>query len=161
MNCHSCHLCQFDIDSALRLAKLLIGGFADSKVVEDTHQACRVAVNPGASQKLSGASLQLMCQMSDVLEKRGIQHPTQLSREVFLDKFPDTKDDFNCRTEFKVSAHHLDPCYSQILTKKTRRTVSEDTLRVAYGGRRWLLSYCGGLAERGVHIEAGPSNLVF
>lgn len=149
------HLCHFDFGAAQELAKLLIGGFADSKVVEDIHQACRVATNPGSNKKLSGATLQLVCQFSEVLDKRGIVHPAALTREEFLDKWPDARDDFNCRQEFKSSSHSLPARYSEILTKKMWRTVSEDWLRTSYGAWQWMIQYCGQrLADQGVRLEA-------
>ena len=152
---HLCHLCHFDFGAAQELAKLLIGGFADSKVVEDIHQACRVATNPGSNKKLSGATLQLVCQFSEVLDKRGIVHPAALTREEFLDKWPDARDDFNCRQEFKSSSHSLPARYSEILTKKMWRTVSEDWLRTSYGAWQWMIQYCGQrLADQGVRLEA-------
>ncbi|CAL1171535.1 unnamed protein product [Cladocopium goreaui] len=156
---HLCHLCHFDFGAAQELAKLLIGGFADSKVVEDIHQACRVATNPGSNKKLSGATLQLVCQFSEVLDKRGIVHPAALTREEFLDKWPDARDDFNCRQEFKSSSHSLPARYSEILTKKMWRTVSEDWLRTSYGAWQWMIQYCGQrLADQGVRLEDGLLN---
>ncbi|CAL1136356.1 unnamed protein product [Cladocopium goreaui] len=156
---HLCHLCHFDFGAAQELAKLLIGGFADSKVVEDIHQACRVATNPGSNKKLSGATLQLVCQFSEVLDKRGIVHPAAVTREEFLDKWPDARDDFNCRQEFKSSSHSLPARYSEILTKKMWRTVSEDWLRTSYGAWQWMIQYCGQrLADQGVRLEDGLLN---
>ena len=76
---HVCHLAHFDLGAAQQLANLLTGGFADSKVVEDVCQACRGATNPGSNKKLSGATLQLVCRFSEVLEKRGIIHPASLT----------------------------------------------------------------------------------
>lgn len=153
--CHLCHLCQFNFGAAKELAKLLIGGFADSKVVEDVRQACRVATNPGSNKKLSGATLQLICQFSEVLEKRGIPHPAALRREEFLDQWPDARDDFNCHQEFTSSTHRLPAHFSQILTKKVWRTINEDWLRTSYGAWQWMSRYCGQrLADQGVRLEA-------
>ena len=152
---YMCLLCHFDLASGIDLQRLLVGGFADSKVVEDIHQSCRVAVNPGSNKRISGASLQLVCQLCGVLEARELGHPCALTEEQFLDKWPDVKDDFNCKAEFRSSTHSLPKRYSQILCKKQWRTLGEDALRTAYGGWQWMLHYCRNrLFEHGICLQA-------
>lgn len=152
---YMCLLSHFDLASAISLQTLLVGGFADSKIVEDVHQACRVAVNPAANKRISGASLQLVCQLSGVLEARNLNHPAALTEQQFLDKWPAVSDNFNCKKEFRSSTHSLPKRYSEILCRKKWCALGEDALRAAYGGWQWMLHYCQNqLFQHGISLQA-------
>jgi len=154
-----CTLAEFDVEACKEVLELIVGGFADSKIVEDCHQALRVAANPGSNKKLSAYSIQNIVQMSEVLEKRHIDHKAAIDEEVFMENWPSTRATFNLKNEFKASATKLPEEYSKILCKKTWPTVSEVALSKATGAWMWFKEYCGlGLSSQGVKIQApwGP-----
>ena len=136
------------------LLKQLVGGFADSKVVEDIHQRLRNATNTKANEKLNGSGVQTMLQGSDVLEKRGIPHPCALSKEDFLQLWGVTRDDFKPRVDFKASGHKLPKEFSRILGEKTWPTISEEHLTKSAAGWAWLRHYLDTrLSDHGFQIQ--------
>ena len=154
-----CTLPKFDVAAWKEVLQLVVGGFADSKIVEDCHQALRVAANPGANKRLSGPSIQNIVQMSQVLEKRNIPHPAAIDQETFMENWASTRATFKCNSEFRASLTKLSEEFSKILCKKTWPSVSEVALSKATGAWMWFQEYCGkGLAAQGVKIQAqwGP-----
>lgn len=150
-----CTLAEFDVAACREVLELVIGGFADSKIVEDCHQALRVAANPSSNKRLSGLSIQNIAQMNEVLEKRNIDHKAPIDEEEFMENWASTKAKFNVKTEFKASTTKLPQEFSKILCKKTWPTVSEVALSKATGAWMWFMEYCGqGLSSRGVKIQA-------
>ena len=140
--------------NAVELLLQLLGGFADSKIVEDIHQRLRNATNTKANEKLNGSAIQTILQGSDVLERRGIPHPCALSKEDFLALWSRTRDDFKPRVDFKASRHKLPKEFSRILGEKTWPTLSEEQLTKSAAGWAWLRHYLDTrLSDHGFQIQ--------
>ena len=135
----------------------VIGGFADSKVVEDIHSALRTATGPKSNQKLSGHNIQFIVNSSQAIEKRGLNHPAGISKEKFLSLWAKTKITFK-KKQAKASTHRLAKEWSQILCPKTWAIHSEEQFIKSVGAWKWLNHYCNAnLSSHGVPLKAWDS----
>lgn len=142
---------------ALELLQQLVGGFADSKIIEDVHQALRTATGQKANEQLRGSAVQTIVQGSDVLEKRNIPHPCAITQDKFLELWGSTVVDFKPRFDFKAGLHKLPREYSRILGQKTWATVSEEQLTKSAACWAWLRHYLDlRLADHGIRIQDRP-----
>ena len=139
----------------IELLVQLLGGFADSKLIEDIHQRLRNATGSKANDRLHGSALQTVVQHSGCLEAREIPHPCAISKDVFVSSWSDTKPDFRARRDFNAGAHRLPAEYSKILTPKTWPTISEQTLTQSSAGWMWLRHYLTSkLSDHGFRVQA-------
>eukprot|EP00438_Fugacium_kawagutii_P003396 Skav225500 [mRNA] locus=scaffold1721:99299:106847:+ [translate_table: standard] len=123
---------------AMELLKLLVGGFADSKIVEDCHQKLRTATNTKANEQLRGSTVQSVLEASDVFEKRHIPHHCHFnSRDDFVSLWGSTAVDFKPRVDFKAGLHRLPKEFSAILGPKTWHTISEIELEKSAAAWAW------------------------
>ena len=148
---------QFDCNSVQGTQALahILGGFADSKIVEDVHQSLRVSTNSRANQRLSPTAVQLIVQNSGVLESREIVHSAHVDKATFLALWPHTKPDFKPKKDCKAQLHKLPEMFSRILTPKTWPTHSEGQLQVSSAAWKWVNFYLDcNLAHHGFRVKA-------
>eukprot|EP00435_Cladocopium_sp_Y103_P019001 s2135_g4.t1 len=126
---------------AVQLLAQLVGGFADSKIVEDIHQTLRASTGAKANEQLRSSTVQTVLQSSDALEKRNLPHPAALSKEQFMALWGFSRTDFKPRVDFKAQLHRLPKEYSRIYGQKTWSTVSEVQLIRSAAGWAWLRYY--------------------
>ena len=160
--CQCLEAADFDFRRAPRSLELLaqlLGGFADSKLIEDLHSALRTATGPKGNDRLKGSAIQFVIENSDVLEARAIPHSCSVTHEAFLSQWHLTKPDFHAK-DFKASRHKLPKKYSKILASKTWSTISEEDLTRSAAGWAWLRYYLDSrLVDHGFCIQDSASKI--
>ena len=61
--------------------KTMLFCFSDTEIIEDIHQRLRGAFGARKNQRMTPTSVQVTCQLSPVLEERGIPHPAHIARD--------------------------------------------------------------------------------
>jgi len=160
--CQCLEAADFDFRRAPRSLELLaqlVGGFADSKIIEDLHSALRTATGPKGNDRLKGSAIQFVIENSDVLEARAIPHSCSVTKEAFLSQWHLTKPDFKT-TDFKASRHKLPKDYSKILASKTWSAISEEDLTRSAAGWAWLRYFLDSrLLDHGFRIQDSASTI--
>ena len=160
--CQCLEAADFDFMRAPRSLELLaqlVGGFADSKIIEDLHSALRTATGPKGNDRLKGSAIQFVIENSDVLEARAIPHSCSVTKEAFLSQWHLTRPDFKT-TDFKASRHKLPREYSKILASKTWSTISEEDLTKSAAGWAWLRYFLDSrLVAHGFRIQDSASTI--
>ena len=145
---------QADNPTGLSFLRVLLSNFADSKIVEDSHQHLRDATGSKANKQLKGSTVQQVLMDSNVLEERNIAHPAKTTKQKFLSLWHRIKPAFKASEEFVAARHKLDKSWSKVIGPKTWSTVSEVALVTSAAGWAYLRHYASeNIAGGGVKLQ--------
>ena len=117
---------------------------ADNKIVEDIHQPLRLNARANINRKLSFRNIQKIILASEVLEKRGIAHPSRVDKRAWVANFKRTRVRATSNTHHSYR-HKLPKAWSRMMKPgKNWHTISEETLQRAAAAWVWLHTYMDG-----------------
>jgi len=140
---------------------------ADNKGVEELHHACKMDGKHNACKKQSTAHLQHVVQNSGVLEKHGLHHAAQVTKETFRRLWdPKRRKQFIYQRKLHRARHHKLPRkWSGIMGPKAWRTTTESEGRIAASAWHWLQTIgphqLGPLHHESPGIGIGLSSALF
>ena len=118
-----------------------IWSLADNKIIEDLHQPIRLNARANVTKKLSTVEMQRTILDSDVIEKRGINHRTQVDKAHWAANYKSTKV-YNRKKRHSSWTHKVPKEWSRMMKPfKDWPTLNEDSLQRAAAAWIWMNTY--------------------
>ncbi|CAK9104133.1 Uncharacterized protein SCF082_LOCUS48620 [Durusdinium trenchii] len=138
----------------IHLLRGMLKTLPDSKIVEDIHGKLKRNAKKGSNRKQSLGALQELVTSSSVFETREINDKAFVTKEVFMEAFPRTKD--RKRKRYLARLHRLPKEWSEMMARKTWATISEETLHQGTAALCFLRSYMkDNMGRQGIRISHG------
>jgi hypothetical protein len=127
-----------DSPAAFKLLLGCIKTLADNKGVEELHHFCKLGAKQTVGRRANPTHLQRVILQSQVVEKRGIKHPTDVTQDVWSRMYPQRARLKYPARNYRACSHKLPKHWSRIMGPKNWRTTTEVEGRIAASAWHWL-----------------------